>query len=475
VNGRARVGLVVVVLAAGVAVGQATAVPAPAVPEPRQLPVRSTMAVCPDVRQEGDAGTTAVTAAGLPGGGQAVAGPAGQAPAPVPAGPVVRGLATDADGAFAVTATGEGAGGVVVEQVTRGTAGAQRGLAALVCPAPATSAWFVGGATVAGSSSELLLVNLEDVAAVVDVQVWTEEGPADPRPGQAVSVPPRGRLAVPLDRLAPDRELLALHVRTTRGRVAPALRVVRADGRIPLGTDWVPQGQPPADEVVVPGLPQGPGRRTVLLTNPTGRDAVAELELTTQDGQYVPEPLAALAVPAGRSVEVDLTAQLAGTGAAVRVRSDGPALLAGALVLDGADGPVRDLALTAAASGLSATALLADVRLSPSTQQTLLLSALDDDAVVDLVPVAAPGKPPEPQRVEVPAGTTVVVPLSRLLPAEAATSSSLEVRPVSGQVHAARYVRERSARGPLTTLLPLSPSVLTVPRPVVVPDPGAGR
>jgi hypothetical protein len=77
--------------------------------------------------------------------------------------------------------------------------------------------------------------------------------------------------------------------------------------------------------------------------------------------------------------------------------------------------------------------------------------------------------------VEVPAGTTVVVPLSRLLPAEAATSSSLEVRPVSGQVHAARYVRERSARGPLTTLLPLSPSVLTVPRPVVVPDPGAGR
>ena len=472
-SARVRVGAVGVLLAGGLTAGQLTADDGTRGAAGQQVPVTVATAVCPDVRQEGDGGATTVTASA--GELALAAGPVAAPPAALAAGGVARDLTPRAAGPLQVRGEGDGAGRLVVEQATRATSGSRRGLAALACPRPSTSTWFVGGATVVGTFAELLLVNLEDVGALVDVQVWTRDGRADPRPGRGLSVPPRGRLVVPLDRLAPDRDLLALHVTTSRGRVAPALRVVRFDGRIPLGTDWVPPAAPPAPEVVVPGLPPGPGRRTALVTNPTEDDAVVSLELTTDDGQLVPEGLEAVPVPAGSSVAVDLSELLADTPAALRVRSDGPPVVAGASVVDRQDGPVRELAYAAATAPLDEPTALADVRLSPPTEVTLLLSALDADAVVELVPLAAPDDLPAPQRVEVPAGTTVAVRLSRFLPPASTGSLTIEVRPVTGRVHAARYVRERGSRAPLTALLPLSPDRQTVRRPVVVADPGAGR
>lgn len=468
-SARARLGAVAAVLAAGLAVGQATADPAPRTPARQQVPLASATAACPDVRQEADAGASTVTA--FAGAAAVTSGPVAAPPARQSS----RDLTAGAAGPVQVRAEGDGSGRLAVEHITRATSGSRRGLASLVCARPSTSTWFVGGATVVGTFTELILVNVEDLAALADVAVWTRDGRADPRPGIGLSVPPRGRLVVPLDRLAPDRDLLALHVTTTRGRVAPALRVVRSDGRIPLGTDWVPPAQPPAQEVVVPGLPSGPGRRTALVTNPSEDDAVVQLELTTDDGQYVPEGYEAVPVPAGTSIAVDLSELLRDTPAALRVRSDGPPVVAGASVVDRQDGPVRELAHTASARGVEEPATLADVRLSPPTEVTLLLSALDAAAVVELVPLAATDELPALQRVEVPAGTTVAVKLSRFLPPASTGSLTIELRPVSGRVHAARYTRERGDRAPLTTLLPLSPDPATALRPEVVADPGAGR
>ena len=468
-SGRARLGTVAALLAAGVAAGQLTMADAPDAAVQQAVPVTSRTVVCPDVRQDGDRGTTTLTAAG---GATRTAGPLAGGALALPSDPVLRDLGAGLEGAVHVTrASGDTAGSLVVEQTTRATTGNRRGVAGLTCPTPSADSWFVGGATVVGSVAELLLVNVEATPALVDVEVWTSTGPADPRPGRGLTVPPRSRIAVPLDRLAPDRDLLALHVAATRGRVASALRVVRVDGRTPLGTDWVPQAEPPAREVVVPGLPEGPGRRTALLTNPGERSALVSIELTTDDGQYVPDELATLDVPAGSSVAVDLSELLADGPAALRVRSDGEPVLAGALVVDRQDGSIREIAYAASAPALDSPTLLADVRLSPPTEVFLLLSAVTGDAVVDLVPIAGPDA--EPQRVDVPAATTVAVRLSRFLPPGSTGSLAIEVRPVEGEVHAARYSRERGPRGPLTTLLPLSPGRLTVPRPVVVADPGS--
>lgn len=454
-SARARLGAVGLALAAAVATGQATAGPAPDRAQPRDVPVLASAAVCPDVRQEGDRGTTVVTAlGGTARTGGPLAGPL-QPDAPLP---------PELSGPFLVR--GQGAG-LVVEQTTRATTGSRRGLASVTCAAPTTSAWFVGAATTLGSYAELVLVNSGDVPALVDVRTWSAGGPGDAR---GFPVPSRTRAVVPLDQLAPDQDLLALHVRSTRGQVSPALRVVRSDGRTPLGTDWVPAAQPPAREAVVPGLPDGRGTRTALLTNPGPQDATAALVLATADGEV---PLEPVSVPAGTSVAVDLSEPLADAPAGLRVSADVP-LLAGAAVVDGQDGPVREVAFSAATPPLEQTTLLADVRLSAPAEVTLLLTAGEQDAVVDVVPVRAPGALPGPQRVEVPAGTTVATRLSRFLPPGSEGSLSVEVRPVTGQVHAARYSRERGVDGPLTTLLPVVPPVLTVPRPVVVADPGAG-
>ena len=454
-SAQARLGTVGLALAAAVAWPATTAGPAPVPPAPSRVPVVASSAACPDVRQEGDGGSTAVASVGgtVRAGGP-LEGPLTEAAA----------LPPDLSGPFVVRAEGAG---LVVEQTTRATTGSRRGTAALTCSAPTTEAWFVGGATVLGSYSELVLVNAGEVPALVDVGVWTADGPVD---GRGFAVPARTRAVVPLDAVAPDRDLLALHVRATRGQVSPALRVVRSDGRTPLGTDWVPVAQPPATDLVVPGLPDGPGRRTALLTNPGDRDATARLVLATGDGEV---PLDPVTVPAGSSVAVDLSERLAETPAALRVSADAP-LLAGASVVDRQDGAVREIAYTAAAPGLAEPALLADVRLSAPTEVTLLLSAGTQDAVVEVVPVAAPGALPAPLRVEVPAGTTVGTRLSRFLPPGAEGSLVLEVRPVSGQVHAARYSRERGSRGPLTTLLPVVAPVRSVLQPAVVADPGAG-
>lgn len=453
-SGRARLGTVAVLLAAGLAVGEVTAGPAPTDPQPQRVTVLAGSAVCPDVRQERERGSTAVRAVGgTSRSGGPLAGPL-QQDAPLPA---------QLSGPFLVQSQGAG---LVVEQTTRATSGSRRGTASVSCSAPVTSAWFVGGATTLGTFAELVLVNAGQVPALMDVQVWTGQGPVDPRPGRGIAVPPRTRAVVPLDQLAPDRDLLALHVATTRGQVAPALRVVRSDGRTPLGTDWVPPTLAPARRLVVPGLPEGPGRRTALITNPGPDDATATLSLVTADGEV---PLEPVPVPAGTSVGVDLSEQLARTPGALRVAGDVP-LLAGAGIVDRQDGPVREIAFAAAVPAVDQPALLADVRLSAPTEVTLLLTAAEGDAVVEVVPVAAPGELPKPQRVEVPSSTTVAVRLSRFLPPGSEGSLTLELRPVSGRVHAARYSRERGARGPLTTLLPVVPQVRAVSRPVVVAD-----
>jgi hypothetical protein len=437
---------------------------------PAEAPVVARTVACPEIRHDGRQGRTTVLAATADAGTSLTSGPLRDgAPAALPPGPVAS-VPVDGASALVVAASGPAAGALVADQATRATRGPRRGLAVLSCPAPSTSAWFVGAGTSVGSSSLLLLVNVDAAPAEVDVALWTPDGPAQPPAGRGLRIAPGERLAVPLDRLAPGHDLLALHVATTRGRIAAAVRTASADGRTPLGTDWLPPGLPPARELVVPGLPAGPGRRVLVLANPGEQDAVTSVELTTGDGQYVPDALGELVVPAGSTVAHDLSELLATTPAAVRVRSDGSPLLAGAVVVDSSRRGRTERAFAAAAPGLSGTALLSAAHPSRATGTTLLLSAPDDAATVELRAVAPDGDDPPPVRVEVPVGTTVAVRLSEALP----TASAVRLRPLSGTVYAARYLREDAAAGPLTALLPVHAARLTVVRPVVLADPGAG-
>jgi len=370
-------------------------------------------------------------------------------------------------------------GMILLEQVTRGEAGSSRGLAGLRCQAPTTEAWFVGGSTKAGDAMTLVMANPDDSPALVDVLVWTATGPVDPRPGRGISVPPRTRVAFPLDQVAPDREFLALHVVVQRGRVAAAVRHARLDGLTPKGVEWVPQAQPPATSVVVPGLPQGPGRRILSVTNPGLDPTIVSVQLTTPDGQFVPTGLDALPVPAGTTLATELAPLTDKTAATVQVVSAGGPVVAGAFVYDAQDGPVREIAYAGSAQPLSGPGLLTDVVIDRPTESTLFLTALDTEATVEVTPVpivGADGPLPPAKQVTVPGGRTTAVQLSTFLPPGASGRLAVEVRPAPGSapVYASRYLRERGARGPLTTMLVLQGAAQRVVLPVVRRDPIVG-
>jgi hypothetical protein len=445
-------------------------------------------AICPDLRQDRDVLRTrvsagvAVAAEGVTGTGSLLAQPlhAHGAPARLPVekpGQVAVDLGSTLTGdALEVTARGPLAAGLELEQITRGEGGSARGLAGLRCEAPKTAAWFVGGSTQVGDSLTLVMANPDDTPALVDVAAWTSDGPADPRPGRGISIPPRTRAAFPLDEIAPDKEWLAVHVLVQRGRVAAAIRHARLDGKTPKGVEWVPQAQPPAKTVVVPGLPQGPGRRILSVTNPGLDPTIVSVHLTTPDGQYVPTGMDALEVPAGTTLATELAPLTDKAPATVTVVSDGGPVVAGAFVYDLQDGPIREIAYAGSAVPLSGPALLTDLVINRPTESTLFLTALDAAATVDVTPVAivgVDGPLPTAKRVTVPGGRTTLLKLSTFLPPGATGRLAVEVRPVPGSapVYASRYLREHGSRGPLTTMLVLQGAAQRVIVPAVRRDP----
>jgi hypothetical protein len=479
---------VIALLAAGVAA--ADALPAGSAVR-RAAPVAADVvgatAICPDLRQDRNVLRTrvsagvAVAAEGVSGTGSLLAQPlsAHGAPARLPVdrpGQVAVDLGSTLTGdALEVTARGPLAAGLELEQITRGEGGSSRGLAGLRCEAPKTEAWFVGGSTQVGDSLTLVMANPDDTPALVDVFAWTSDGPADARPGRGISIPPRKRAAFPLDQIAPDKEWLAVHVVVQRGRVAAAVRHARLDGRTPKGVEWVPQAQPPATTVVVPGLPQGPGRRILSVTNPGLDPTIVSLRLTTPDGQFVPSGMDALEVPAGTTLATELAPLTDKYPATVTIVSEGGPVVAGAFVYDLQDGPIREIAYAGSALPLSGPALLTDLVIDRPTESTLLLSALDAAATVTVTPVPIVGRDgplPAAKTVTVPGGRTTTLRLSTFLPPGATGRLAVEVRPAPGSapVYAARYLREHGTRGPLTTMLVLQGAAQRVLLPAVRRD-----
>jgi hypothetical protein len=213
----------------------------------------------------------------------------------------------------------------------------------------------------------------------------------------------------------------------------------------------------------------------VLVANPGTDDVVVSLRVTTRDGQFVPTGMDQLTVPAGAVLSRPMDAMTNTSALAVTVTSEGGPVIAGASVVDVQRGTVRDTSYTGGSEPLSGPALLTDVVIDRPTESTLVLSAPDGAASVLVTPIRVLGTRgglPQPKTVRIPAGRTVTLKLSTFFRPGAQAKLAVEVRPLegSGPVYAARYLRERGAHGPLTTLLDLRGPALLVDRPPVVLD-----
>jgi hypothetical protein len=471
------VAAIAVVLVAGAALApSADRVQAPV---PTSQPVASTTFVCPDAAGGATRSTTLVAAApGLapvPAEGPTPEG--GGRLAPLARGRTLATVAAPGGGAVVTTnqslgpvvgaATGAVAPGFSGGQLTVVPAGPERGLAGDVCSPARSDGWFVGGGAASGQRSRLLLINVEPTAAVVDVDLYGPAGPIDAPAGRGVPVAARGVRALDLDALAPGQALVGLRARAESGRVAMALFAAERKGATSRGIDWVPLAAAPARAVVVPAVPGGVAQRRLVVLNPGSDDAQVRVRAVGRDGSFAPEAADLLVVPAGSLATVDVSA-LGRENTAVRLDSDVP--VTAAVRITQPQAPF-DFAWTAAAPPVTTAAVAALSRIGGGFSASLVLTAGDEAAVVEVVsgPVGRAGTT---RRVEVPAQSTVATAVAS---GRAAGYWVSVVRPVdgSGPVWAGR-VQTQVARGiRLMTISPLRDARISVAVPEAGTDPGA--
>jgi len=263
-------------------------------------------------------------------------------------------------GGVMVQAAGSMAQGLEAEQTADGVATAR-------CGSPGTDFWFAVPGQQSAGTIELNLMNVDDQASSVDVDVFTDTGPLHTGADTGITVPAHGLVVQPLSGLVHGSRAIALHVRTSVGRVVAALR--ESSQRNGTG-EWLPPAQPPAQRLVVPGMPGAKGTRVLYLANPGAGDAQVKVSVVSPGGTYQPTGGDAIDVPAGSANRVDLSS-LSGVTGAVVLTSSVPVTAAVTLPAGPAGAPG---AMTATAPALQEQGVLADVGQRAYTT-TLVLSA----------------------------------------------------------------------------------------------------
>jgi hypothetical protein len=241
-----------------------------------------------------------------------------------------------------------------------------------------------------GRRASLVLGNAASGPAVVDVDIWTQDGPLAASGTRDLGVPARGTRVVPIDAAAGGADRLAVRVRVSAGKVGAALVLREVDGVDPVGLSWAGPSVPPATQAFVPALPAADARSLRLL-NPGEQDAIVAVRALGATGPYTPLGLEALDVPAGTVVDVDL-APLGVEVAALEVTSNHPVVAAATAARTNG---LRDLAVLGTTPATSDPAA-ARVSAADGRTSRLLVTALPtpEQAATQARPTTAASESP---------------------------------------------------------------------------------
>lgn len=287
--------------------------------------------------------------------------------------------------------------------------GPDRGLSAATCASPSTDHWFAGADIRDTAQSEVVVANLDETSASVDLTVYGEGGRITAPRG--IEVEGNSVQTISLGALDRSAGAVTVEVSSGDGRVAAFLRQRTWAIDVPLGADWLPEATAPATELVVPGLPSGGGERKLVVTNPGDKTATVKIGSLTTSGRGQLAGAGQLEVPPESTRSIDLTLGLDGQPGAITLDSTQP-VTAGVWLDAGGNDARHDPAYTVATKPLPADSLwpLALGKVAATVLQ--LTNPGDVDATVTLT--AGNGtNPGQPKDVTVPAGQTVEVPLAR--------------------------------------------------------------
>ncbi|MEE1943372.1 DUF5719 family protein [Streptomyces sp. TRM 70361] len=379
---------------------------------------------------------------------------------------------TDGSGSPALTgsATGRLAPGWTVQQTTLVTAGAGRGLLGASCTEPDTEFWFPGVSTAEARSDYIHLVNPDDTPAVVDLELYGEDGSVRTDSGQGINVPGRATIPVLLSTLSTEPVTdVVLHVVARAGRIGAQVQAL--DDK--LGGDWLTASAVSRGTLVLPGVPADATGVRLIAFAPGDADADLKVRLATPTGSITPAGQENLHVKRGMTVAVDLgdlTRGEAGSLLLGPAEEGGDAPVVAALqVLRGkggdremgfvpATGPIRER-VSAAGGDAAAT--------DDKKGETAALSLVAPEEGVKVRVTASAGSgggEPVSKTYTLKGGTTTVV--DGLRPEGGKGRYALTVEKLSGgPVHAARTLTRTEDGVPMFTVqtLPDDRSTVAVP------------
>ncbi len=161
------------------------------------------------------------------------------------------------------------------------------------CAPPVTTGTWNNVVVDEGTSSNLVLTNVDDGAAVVDVFLYGQEGPL-PVPGLSdITLASGVTQTLSIDQLVDSATPVSVQLRASKGRVSAILRTIG-----PTGYDWQPPQSSADTDLVVVGIPAGDGNRILSVTNTDpANKATVTVEVLGEGGSFAPLGL--------DSVEVD--------------------------------------------------------------------------------------------------------------------------------------------------------------------------
>jgi len=338
------------------------------------------------------------------------------------------------------------------------------GLSSVRCGEPGSDIWFIGPGQQNGASQiQLDLMNIDALAASVDVSVITEAGPAQADGDTGITVPPHQTVTESLSSMGAGDSVVAVEVRTSIGRVAAAVWESSA-----AGSTWLPSTTAPSTSMVIPGVPPSGSAAVLFIADPGDVSARVSVLAITPQGLYHPFEGQTEDLPGNTATTVTLN-PLGGTAAALELTSNVP-VAAAVLVPGSSQG-----AFTAATSPIIEQAVVAGNISGSGEAATVVLSAPAGAARVRLTEIAATASgghaagpsPSVSQVVSVRATHTLVVSVTAPKGAKSGSAFAVVIAPLpgSGPVYAARV--ETQGQSTVVSIIPAVSALTTINLPPV--------
>ena len=338
------------------------------------------------------------------------------------------------------------------------------GLASVRCGEPGSDIWFVGPGQQNGAAQiQLDLMNIDSLAASVDVTTITDAGQAQAGNDDGITVPPHQTVTESLSSMAGGSSVVAVEVHTSIGRVAADVAENPPHG----GTaSWLPSTAAPSTQLVIPGVPPSGSTAGLFLAVPGTASAKVNVVAITPQGHYRPFGPQTVDLPGESAVYVPLT-PLGGTAAALAITSNVP-VAAEVLVPGSGVG-----AFAAATAPISEQAVIAGNTSGSGMAASVVLSAPAGAARVRLTEIAPASSGAGgasvtgSQVVSVRAGHTLVASVTAPRGARRGAAFAVVITPLagSGPLYAARV--ETQDQNTIVSIIPAASALTTIDLPPV--------